>query len=569
MGALVYTLTPNCYKVSFDYHPMLVKCVKRIPSAKYRADGKFWEVDTFDVEYLRLMATWAQQNHFCNGVSWLKDEEPVESYEIPEMPELKVPHNMTMEPYPYQAQGIAYALEKKRCIFGDEPGLGKTAQAIGTMTASQAWPCLVVCPASLKINWKREFKKFGGEEAIILDDRNRDSWQRFYQMTNKSGDPLCKVFITNYESLKKFFVVKEKDTARFTLRSITFDDRIRLFRSVIIDESHKCKSTKTKQSKYLQGICAGKEYVLELTGTPVVNNNEDLIQQLRIMDRLEDFGGYHKFKERYCAGDNKSSHVKELNFYLNKFCFFRRQKKDVLKWLPEKTRMYLTTDIDNMKEYKTAERDVIKYLKDWKQADDDKIQRALRGAIMVKMGILKQISSKGKVKAATEMIHSVIDGEDGQKLIVFCFLKQVVQELKEEFPGAVSVTGDDNAEQKQHAVDSFQNDPKTKLIILNYKSGGTGLTLTASSNVLFIEFPWTYADCCQAEDRAHRNGQKNAVTCTYMLGKGTIDEYMYNLIQTKKDIANGVTGTIDNVEEKQESKSEMLMNAALDMFNMK
>ena len=144
-----------------------------------------------------------------------------------------------------------------------------------------------------------------------------------------------------------------------------------------------------------------------------------------------------------------------------------------------------------------------------------------------------------------------------------------MQELKEEFPGAVSVTGDDNAEQKQHAVDSFQNDAKTKLIILNYKSGGTGLTLTASSNVLFIEFPWTYADCCQAEDRAHRNGQKNAVTCTYMLGKNTIDEYMYDLIQTKKDIANGVTGTIDNVEEKQESKSEMLMNAALDMFKMK
>ena len=112
MGALVYTLTPNCYKVSFDYHPVLVKCIKRIPSARYRADGKFWEVDTFDVEYLRLMADWAKKYHLCNGVSWLKDEEPIESYDIPEMPELDVPHNMKMEPYPYQAQGIAYALEK-------------------------------------------------------------------------------------------------------------------------------------------------------------------------------------------------------------------------------------------------------------------------------------------------------------------------------------------------------------------------------------------------------------------------------------------------------------------------
>lgn len=253
--------------------------------------------------------------------------------------------------------------------------------------------------------------------------------------------------------------------------------------------------------------------------------------------------------------------MKELNYYLNKYCFFRRQKKDVLKWLPEKTRVTLVTDIDNRKEYNTAKADVIKYLRDWKKADDDKLQRAIRGAVMVKMGILKQISSKGKTKAAIEFIHNTIDG--GEKLIVFCFLKQVVQELKAEFPKAVTVTGDDNDVQKQHSVDSFQNDPKCKLIILNYRSGGTGLTLTAASNVLFVEFPWTYADCCQAEDRAHRNGQKNAVTCTYLLGKDTIDEYMYNLINTKKDIANGVTGTEDNVKV---STQQMVLDAAMDLF---
>ena len=183
---------------------------------------------------------------------------------------------------------------------------------------------------------------------------------------------------------------------------------------------------------------------------------------------------------------------------------------------------------------------------------------------MVKMGILKQISSKGKIKAAIDIIHNTIDG--GEKLIVFCFLKQVVQELKEEFPKAVTVTGDDDDRAKQRSVDAFQQDPDTKLIILNYRSGGTGLTLTAASNVLFIEFPWTYSDCCQAEDRAHRNGQKNAVTCTYLLGKETIDEYMYQLIQTKKDIANGVTGTIDNVEEKKVNTQQMLLDAAFDMF---
>lgn len=559
---MTYTLTPNCYKVSFAYHPLLVACIKRIPSAQYRADGRFWEVSTVDENYLRLMADWAVRRRLCVSVQWLKDEEPVESYEVQPMPKLEVPHNMTLEPYEYQKEGIAYALQKKRCIMGDEPGLGKTAQAIGTMTASGAWPALVICPASLKVNWQREFKKFGNVQAVILSDDNRLSWQQFWKIKNQKGEPLAKVFITNYESLKKYFVKRIKSQQRFTLRSVEFDERINLFRSVIIDESHKCKSSKTQQSKFVQGIAKGKEFVLELTGTPVVNNNVDLVQQLNIMERLEDFGGYTKFMERYCAGDNKSSHLKELNYYLNKFCFFRRQKKDVLKWLPDKTRSYLVVDIENRKEYNEAKRDVIQYLREFKKADDDKIQRAIRGAVMVKMGILKQISSKGKIKAAIDIIHNTIDG--GEKLIVFCFLKQVVSELKEEFPKAVTGDGDDRA--KQRSVDAFQQDPKTKLIILNYRSGGTGLTLTAASNVLFIEFPWTYSDCCQAEDRAHRNGQKNAVTCTYLLGKETIDEYMYQLIQTKKDIANGVTGTIDNVEEKKVSTQQMLLDAAFNMF---
>lgn len=567
MNTLNYTLTPNCYRVRFHYDSLLVKCVKRIPSAKYVADGKFWEVNTEDESYLRLMAEWAVKARICYNVIWDKDEEPRKTFQKLEMPNLEVRHNMAVEPYEYQKQGIAYALEKKRCIMGDEPGLGKTAQAIGTMTASRAFPCLVICPSALKVNWQREFRKFGDINAVILNDRNQHTWQNLVSYKDKNGETAGKVFIVNYESIKKFFVKEIKDTNRFTLRSIIFNDKIKLFRSVIIDESHKCKSSKTHQAKFVQGICKGKEYVLELTGTPVVNSNIDLCEQLNIMERLNDFGGYKEFKERYCGGLNGSSNSTELNYLLRKYCFFRRQKKDVLKWLPEKTRSYIVTDIDNRQEYEDASNDLLKYLVDYKNASEDKIQRAIRGEVMVKMGILKQISAKGKIKAASEIIHDTIDG--GEKLIVFCFLKQVVQDLKKEFKDAVTVTGEDNTKEKQRAVDAFQNDPNTKLIILNYKSGGTGLTLTAASNVLFVEFPWTYSDCCQAEDRAHRNGQKNAVNCTYLLGKDTIDEYMYNIIQRKKKVSNCVTGTDDIVKEEKISMQDMIMNAAMDMFKGK
>lgn len=499
-----------------------------------------------------MMADWAVQTKICSRVQHKVTTREYNDYTIPDLPKLTVPHGLLLEPYEYQKEGIAYALQHKRCIFGDQPGLGKTLQAIGTVTIAKAYPCLVICPAALKINWQREFKKFAGKNAMILDDRNKASWHRFFETK------CCNIFITNYESLKKFFVLKVKEDARFTMKSIEFDPRISLFKSVVIDESHKCKSTKTQQSKFVEGICKGKEYILELTGTPVVNNNTDLIQQLKIMGRLEDFGGYKYFVERFCDGPKQSSNVKELNWRLSSTCFFRREKAKVLTQLPDKSRQYIEVDISNRKEYDKAEADLIQYLRTYKNADDEKVAKALRGEVMVKMGILKAISARGKIKVFSEFIHDVIDG--GEKLIVFAYLKEVVQELKKIFPEAVTVTGEDNATQKQTAVDRFQNDPSCKLIILNYKSGGTGLTLTASSRVAFIEFPWTFSDCEQAEDRAHRNGQKNNVNCYYYLGKDTIDKYMYDVIQTKKGIANGVTGTDDVVKEN-------VVDMAMNLFN--
>lgn len=392
------TTTPNCFKLAFPYHPRLVELVKRIPSVKqniraaYIADEKAWKVSLQDKEYVRMMADWAVQTKICSRVQHKVTTREYNDYTIPDLPKLTVPHGLLLEPYEYQKEGIAYALQHKRCIFGDQPGLGKTLQAIGTVTIAKAYPCLVICPAALKINWQREFKKFAGKNAMILDDRNKASWHRFFETK------CCNIFITNYESLKKFFVLKVKEDARFTMKSIEFDPRISLFKSVVIDESHKCKSTKTQQSKFVEGICKGKEYILELTGTPVVNNNTDLIQQLKIMGRLEDFGGYKYFVERFCDGPKQSSNVKELNWRLSSTCFFRREKAKVLTQLPDKSRQYIEVDISNRKEYDKAEADLIQYLRTYKNADDEKVAKALRGEVMVKMGILKAISARGKIK---------------------------------------------------------------------------------------------------------------------------------------------------------------------------
>lgn len=536
------------YFLQFKYHPLMIDVVKRIPGRKFDSKLNMWVIPKSfyppgkytQKAYVDIFANWAVKKGYEKSVQkGAQASRPDVHYTLPPMPELLSPHGLKIEPFPYQKQGIAYALQKKRCFFGDQPGLGKTLQAIGTSFIAKTWPVLVICPASLKINWQREWKKFTGKDAIILDDRNKNNWHRYYEMG------CCDVFITNYESLKKFFV---EDFAGGVTRSIKLKPVASLFKCVIIDESHRCKSSKTQQSKICYKLCQGKEYRFLLTGTPSINGPGDLIQQLKIMNRLDDFGGYKSFEANFMQGPRQASNLEMLNWRLWNTGFFRREKAKVLDQLPDKMRQVVNVDITNRKEYQDAEHDLLSYLAAYENADDEKLRRAERGKVMVQMQKLRQIAARGKISAAVEFIQDIIDS--GEKLIVFAFLKEVVQEIKKVFPNAVTIVGDNTSQERQDAVDRFQNDPKCNLIICNYKSAGVGLTLTASSRVAFVEFPWTFADCEQAEDRAHRIGQKNSVNCYYFLGKNTIDESIWDIIQTKKDIANDVTGTDDQVPEK-------------------
>jgi SWI/SNF-related matrix-associated actin-dependent regulator 1 of chromatin subfamily A len=165
---------------------------------------------------------------------------------------------------------------------------------------------------------------------------------------------------------------------------------------------------------------------------------------------------------------------------------------------------------------------------------------------MVLIGILKKISARGKVEEVLEHIQEVVDA--GEKIVVFAWHKDLVSELKRNIPGAVTIVGDNTMEERQRAVDSFQSNTKVQVILCNIKSGGVGITLTASSRVAFVELPWHPADCEQCEDRCHRISQKNSVQCTYFLGQGTIDEYIYNIIERKREIVNQVTGSEDHIE---------------------
>lgn len=493
---------------------------------------------------------------------WFKIEKqkPQEVGEIKPLPELSfdidIEHQSKgFKPFPYQLKGIARGLELKRFLNGDEQGLGKTIQSISTLYVAdkymqqQTFPCLIICPATTKINWAREWEMWTGKKAMILDTKTKDTWHRFYELG------LNDVFITNYESLKKYFVKAMPKKGRPS-NEIVMDERINLFKSVIIDESHRCKDPKTQQAKITLQICLNKEWVICLSGTPVVNKPMDLFPQLAIMGRLPDFNGKKGYLGRYCEGGRGSANLRELNYLLNQKCFFRREKKEVMKDLPEKQRQTILCDITTRREYNKAKNDFVKFLKD-NGCTDAEIAKKMRGEIMVKMGELKRISALGKLNEVKDFITETINS--GEKLIVFCNLHAIVDSLLELFPEAVTVTGRDSQEAKQHNIDKFQNDKSVKLIVCNIKAAGVGITLTASSRVAFVEYPWTYADCAQCEDRAHRIGQKNNVMCTYFLGHKTIDEYMFEMIQSKAETANAITGATD------EMKTEFIDNV-MDLF---
>lgn len=532
----------NDFIVAFDYSPAIVADVKLIPGRRFDSVSKNWIIPDSSKRYLETLAARYKFNFADSETPTIFKNF---SYAIPDMPKLKADIPLKRNLFPFQKEGVQYILDKKRVIVGDQPGLGKTAQAIASLVAADAFPALIICPSSLKENWRREVEMWTSKTAMILNDSIRQTWPYFFEAK------LADIFIVNYESLKKYFVTEinqptgpDGKKAPLRLNHIKFSNKINLFKAIVADESHRVKDIKTQQAKFTKGVCSGKEYILLLTGTPVVNKPRDLVSQLGILDRLNDLGGYSNFTKWFCEADDR---WRELNVLLRRNCFYRREKADVLKDLPAKMRQAVICDITTRREYNDALTDLADYLKRYKQATDEQIQRSLRGEIMVRIGALKNISARGKIADVVDYVSNVVDA--GEKIILFTHLREVQQQLKSFFPAAVTIFGDDDMAARQRNVDAFQNDPRVQVIICSIKAAGVGLTLTASSRVAFVELPWHPADCEQCEDRAHRIGQTDSVQCTYFLGQNTIDEDIYKLIAEKRDMSNQITGAHNEVEE--------------------
>lgn len=546
----------NNFKIEFRYNSKIITAVKELPERRFNYEDKTWLVP---VKHRDEVERFCKRHGLEFGHKHVEEVE--QDFVIPALPDsLPVEIPLKMEMRHYQVQGVAYCLSKQRVLMGDDMGLGKTVQAIATISGlnklgKDSFPCLVVCPSAVKENWKREIEKWTNHKAIVLGDSVRNTFPEFYRVG------LAQFFIVNYESLKKYFVERIDDPGMgvngrkkpLRLNHIHFKEKyVSFFKSIICDESHKVKSAKTQNAKLVKGISNKMESIFLLTGTPVINKPRDLIAPLGILGLMKDFGGYKYFTERYCSGPKEASNLKELNYKLNILGFYRRNKTDpdIKRYLPDKMRQYITCELDAVyrKEYSHAQANLESYLSQYKGKTDEEVEKSMKGQVMVTIGILKNISARGKLKDAFSFIQNLI--EQGEKVVVFANLTEIIDQVQAKFPKSVRVTGRENDQQKQSAVDRFQSDKNINLIALNLKAGGVGIDglQNVASQICFIEFGWHAAIMDQAEDRLFRSGQHNNVMCTYFLGRDTIDKWNYELIESKRDIANTVIGAQDDTE---------------------
>lgn len=422
--------------------------------------------------------------------------------------------------YPHQADGVAFLLNKKRAILADDMGLGKTRQAIVALDiARDEGIFLVVCPASLKLNWKREI--------LLVDPAAR------VEVIGSNGEPVenPRWVIVNYDLLK------------------AHADRLRnvAWTGIVLDEAHFIKnaSQRTSQCLKLLGVqdearapLIGPEFVFLLTGTPMTSRPRDLFNLLRCVGHpsARSFLSYAKrycdaYKNDYGWVTTGSSNIDELNL-LMKEVGLRRRKDEVLD-LPPKVRSWVPVDISNS----TQALNAVETFLDWYQATDP--ERPNDTQFLARLTKVRVALHKAKHSAVSERIRDVI--ASGEKVVVFTVFKEGVERHAKEFGAqAVSIKGSQSAEERMEAVDRFQFDPTVKLAVCNIIAGGVGITLTEGTHVIFQDLDWVPANHAQAEDRCYRLGQTRRVTVEYFHANGTLDTYIARLLETKMTLIGAV-----------------------------
>lgn len=415
---------------------------------------------------------------------------------------------------PYQRQGVDY-IEKfnGRALLADEMGLGKTFQSLLWMVERGIKLTIVVCPAFLKYNWEREAKLHFKLRSEVIEGTAVPVGPRFHTPHS--------LVIINYDILRHWHKWLRKLKPQL----------------IIIDECHFIGNPKAKRTKAVKALCKGVPHVICLSGSPLTNRPAELFPTLSIL-RRDLFNSFKMYGDRYCAPEwtkwgkvyKGAAHLKELHKKLKRHLMIRRLQEDVLSELPQKRRSIVPLQI-KMTEYNAATKDFVNWVR--KNLGDRKANKAAKAERLVRMGYLKRLVAREKMTAVIQWLDSMLEESDS-KIIVGCIHKAPIAMLRDYYgKRCVVLDGDTKNKQRMKVVDQFQKDKKVRLIITNIYEGWNG---TAANKVAVAEFGWTPGKLGQLEKRAHRIGTKKPVNIYYLVTKGTIEEYLCKLLQTKQKV---------------------------------
>lgn len=454
---------------------------------------------------------------------------------------IDIPRPDGLDFLPFQRAGIAYSVGKEGILNADEPGLGKTIQAIGHINKQTHIKRAGLCvPASLKINWQRECEKWLSRNMSVgIAD------SKFFPKTD--------IVIFNYEIAVQLAEALDEVDWDF----------------LGFDEAHNLKNPETKRTQALLGYFEKKKWVIPplhakergfYTGTPILNRPVEMFPMLKILDPEGLGRSYWTYTERYCNGHNGafgydasgSSHLDELRGKLRGSCMVRRLKKDVLPELPPKRRQIVPISPS------TARRAVVSELEfyDKHRADIDAARQKAdslyaRGdlagykeatnaleysqqILFEQMSTLRHATAVAKMPFNKAFIDSILEEE--HKLVVFAHHQDVLHGLFDKYADiSVIVDGNMTNEEKQLSVDLFQTHHKCRLMFMSI-TAAIGWTLTAASRELFVEFDWRWGIQKQAEDREDRIGQLNQVYIQYLVFDGSLDALMAKQVVRKLEI---------------------------------
>lgn len=446
--------------------------------------------------------------------------------------DIQVPCRQGLAYLRYQLAAIEFLRKNKHTLLADEMGLGKTIEVAGFINSlDEPSAILVVCPASLKLNWYRELHKWMVRDVSI---------QIVF-----GADPInhCDITIINYDLLDRHATLADKH-----------------WQVVIGDESSAIKNHKAHRTRIFCKLKA--DYRILLTGTPVPNRPVELFTSLRWL-KPDIWGNWGKFVLRYCSAHmsrwgfdvSGASNLEELNKLIRSYVMMRRLKKDVLPELPPKFRQIIEIPCDDpdiaanemqlFHKWRSTQAK-IKMLerKAKKTRHEDEFALEISKLRMFSFLQFQELSkmrhSTALYKVPTVIAHISAALEAG-KVVCFCHHKDVAEQIIKHFPGeTVSLSGSDSAKDRDRAVQQFQENDHVRLFVGSLRAAGVGITLTASHHVIFAELDWTPSVISQAEDRLHRVGQKENILVQHLVLQDSVDCMMAKRIVAKQQNINKI-----------------------------